>query len=78
MTSDQNDWNMTRLFEPIRMDRLTPHRSVGSGRGTVLASGAARLSELEERLREGLRPLCPEGGALARFVNPLWLLRKNV
>ena len=44
----------------------------------AVTSGAARLSELEERLREGLRPLCPAGGASARFVNPLWLLRKAV
>ena len=50
----------------------------------AVTSGAAELSELEECLRQGLRSNFPDaksGGsgrtALARFVNPLWLLRKG-
>jgi SAM-dependent methyltransferase len=45
----------------------------------AVTSGTAPLAELECRLREGIRGSFPEGceRAPARFVNPLWLLRKS-
>jgi SAM-dependent methyltransferase len=44
----------------------------------AVTSGAAGLLDLEERLREGLYSHFPEcRRATARFVNRLWLLRKD-
>ena len=44
----------------------------------AVTSGAAQLSELEDRLREGFRANFPHGGsAVACFANPLWLLHKG-
>jgi hypothetical protein len=42
-TSNPDDWNMTQLFEPIRIDWLTlPYYRINAGSLGILASGVQR------------------------------------
>jgi SAM-dependent methyltransferase len=68
----------TEARVPMTVDAVLLFITTQASTVNAVTSGAARLHELEERLRDGIRSHFPEGRwALARFVNPLWLLRRS-
>lgn len=68
----------TEAHVPMTADAICQFITTQASTVNAVTSGAASLPELEERLRDGLRSHCPgDRPATARFLNPLWLLRKH-